>query len=550
VSRTWFYFRVTNIQKSGVYTFTISNLNRQFKLFDSGLMPVYKSIPSSPEWQTIKPQTILLRSVEKDLEVSFEHHLSTNDKEVYLAYTYPWSYTDDQEFLNKCEEQFTNDEEIYFHRELIAYSRENRRIELITISSHANKLDEREPVLPELFPLNNEIPRPFKFENKKYVFISARVHPGETAASYTFKGVMDFVLDKQDARSKAFRENFVLVLLPMLNPDGVSRGHYRMDTHGLNLNRFYINPTLEQHPTIYAAKQVMMDLHNRNLLFLYCDLHAHANQKGIFFYGNSMEFTDQVEGRLFAKLLSLNSEYFEYEKCDFSETNTSVDKGDGKDKQGAGRVAIYQATKLPRCYTLECNYAAGKTRNILASKQIFTEEQKTNNIIDELKLGEMKGDKKECLDPYTSYSFEEVGLGIGPALLDMIGKNPESRLPNGPYKSLENVKLHIGLSLLKELRFRLDAFIKKINRDLANNIEVLKTFINQGIQVEPAVKVKKELPIKEKRKSLASRNKKPADKKFVIVLDKDSKNNENEANIEQVNDNSTTVEDVKENEEN
>jgi len=96
----------------------------------------------------------------------------------------------------------------------------------------------------------------------------------------------------------------------------------------------------------------------------------------------------------------------------------------------------------------------------------------------------------------------------------------------------------------------LDPFIKKINRDLANNIEVLKTFINQGVQVEPAVKVKKELPIKEKRKSLASRNKKPADKKFVIVLDKDSKNNENEANIEQVNDNSTTVEDVKENEEN
>lgn len=199
------------------------------------------------------------------------------------------------------------------------------------------------------------------------MFISARVHPGETAASYTFKGVVDFVLNKQDARSKAFRENFVLVLIPMLNPDGVSRGHYRMDTHGLNLNRFYLNPSSEQHPSIYAVRQVILNLHRRDLLFLYCDLHAHANQKGCFVYGNSMEFPDQVEGRLFPKLLSLNSEHFEYDRCDFSETNTSVDKGDGKDKTGAGRVALYLATKLPRCYTLECNYAAGKIRNILSS---------------------------------------------------------------------------------------------------------------------------------------------------------------------------------------
>ena len=59
------------------------------------------------------------------------------------------------------------------------------------------------------------------------------------------------------------------------------------------------------------------------------------------------------------------------------------------------------------------------------------------NEVDELKLGEIKGDKKECFDPYTSYSFEEIGLGIGPALLDLIDRNPQSRLPNGPYKSLE-----------------------------------------------------------------------------------------------------------------
>jgi len=160
----------------------------------------------------------------------------------------------------------------------------------------------------------------------------------------------------------------------MLNPDGVSRGHYRMDTYGLNLNRFYTNPTLEQHPSIYAAKEVMMNLHSRGLLYLYCDLHAHANLKGCFVYGNTLDFRDQIEANLFPKLLSLNSQHFEYEKCNFSEKNVSGDKSI-EGKEGAGRVVLYQATKNPRCYTLECNYGAGKIRNVLSQPLSLDEIQ-------------------------------------------------------------------------------------------------------------------------------------------------------------------------------
>ena len=51
----------------------------------------------------------------------------------------------------------------------------------------------------------------------------------------------------------------------MLNPDGVARGHYRQDTCGRNLNRFYTNPTHQEHPTIYAAKE-MVRLEQRTVL--------------------------------------------------------------------------------------------------------------------------------------------------------------------------------------------------------------------------------------------------------------------------------------------
>jgi len=43
-------------------------------------------------------------------------------------------------------------EEVYFHRELLTYSLEERNVELITITGHNEIKDEREENLPGLFP--------------------------------------------------------------------------------------------------------------------------------------------------------------------------------------------------------------------------------------------------------------------------------------------------------------------------------------------------------------------------------------------------------------
>jgi len=44
------------------------------------------------------------------------------------------------------------------------------------------------------------------------------------------RGILKFLVDKHDSRAMLIRKYFVILVIPMLNPDGVYHGHYRMDT--------------------------------------------------------------------------------------------------------------------------------------------------------------------------------------------------------------------------------------------------------------------------------------------------------------------------------
>jgi murein tripeptide amidase MpaA len=177
---------------------------------------------------------------------------------MYFAWTYPYSFEESLKKTQKWIKKFNRQQNIYVNREVICYSRELRPMEMLTLTKDIKRTEVREELIEGLFPeANGDVTtRPFIFE-KPTVFISARVHPGETPASFVLDGIMKFLL-KGSEQAKILLDKFVFKIVPMLNPDGVYRGYWRLDTLAQNLNRFYINPDPVAQPTIHGVKKIIV----------------------------------------------------------------------------------------------------------------------------------------------------------------------------------------------------------------------------------------------------------------------------------------------------
>ena len=61
----------------------------------------------------------------------------------------------------------------------------------------------------KLFKLFNFLFRAREFKGKKIIFLSARVHPGETQSSFVMNGFLKFLLRDNDVRAEALRRKYV-----------------------------------------------------------------------------------------------------------------------------------------------------------------------------------------------------------------------------------------------------------------------------------------------------------------------------------------------------
>nr|XP_039266217.1 cytosolic carboxypeptidase-like protein 5 [Styela clava] len=270
-NRSWFYFGIRGNTPNKVIKINIVNLNRQGKLYSQGMSPMVKVLPSKPKWERIRDRATY-QMVDGQFTLSFTYRFSDHKGgTTYFAFCFPWSYAESQDQLEKLDETFPGcaeirpgqlpDSAVYYHREVACFSLDKRKIDVLTITSCKGMLSEREPRLENLFP-DKSVPRPHKFSNKRVYYVSSRVHPGETPASFVFNGFLEFALRENDARAQVLRDRYVIKMIPMLNPDGVYRGHYRTDQRGVNLNRLYLMPDFRDHPSIYATRSLLLFYHH------------------------------------------------------------------------------------------------------------------------------------------------------------------------------------------------------------------------------------------------------------------------------------------------
>jgi hypothetical protein len=360
-NRTWFHFSVTlestakmNEQSQQTILFEFMNLNRVQRLFNMGFRPVFRH-ECDTRWHHL-PVAPLTKYVDGLMEMQFQFTYCSKifvqedfnsiigtkrnpapEGKYFFAYCLPYSYQKLQNELEILDKRFgplktkshipvptiNRNNRFYYHRDTLCYSIEKNKVDIITITSFDGSLAACENPPSELFTSDSRRSTLFNTDifskfHKTFFVVTSRVHPAETIASYMLDGFIEFITS-QCATAQLLRSRYIFKIIPMLNPDGVVRGHYRGDSNGVNLNRVYDTPDPELHPTIWATKTYIEYLGQLGKVQWYIDFHGHANKPGSFLLGNWIpNLTKQYEMLKFARCCYLRNPLFDINECNFA----------------------------------------------------------------------------------------------------------------------------------------------------------------------------------------------------------------------------------------
>ena len=107
------------------------------------------------------------------------------------------------------------------------------------------------------------------------MYIQARLHAAETHGSFIMRKILQEFTQNHEKYDKIFH-NYIVKIIPMINPDGVVIGNSRCSLAGLDLNRRWSEPNPIMHPEIFYIKNNMKLVEKQSGgISLFCDLHGH-----------------------------------------------------------------------------------------------------------------------------------------------------------------------------------------------------------------------------------------------------------------------------------
>ena len=116
-------------------------------------------------------------------------------------------------------------------------------------------------------------------EGKNLLIILSRQHPPELTG---FKEMMSFVetVAGNSGKAKRFRKKFEIIVVPLMNPDGVDNGHWRHNAGGIDLNRDWRH--FNQPETAAFRKFVLEEIEKQKSIPRY-GIDFHSTQTDIFY---------------------------------------------------------------------------------------------------------------------------------------------------------------------------------------------------------------------------------------------------------------------------
>ena len=116
------------------------------------------------------------------------------------------------------------------------------------------------------------------------VWIIARQHPGETMAEWFVDGLLQRLLDNADASAQALRKAATFYVVSNMNPDGSVLGNLRTNAAGANLNREWLEPSIERSPEVKCVRD---EIHATGCDAFF-DIHGDENLPYVFVAGCEM----------------------------------------------------------------------------------------------------------------------------------------------------------------------------------------------------------------------------------------------------------------------
>uniref|UniRef100_T1HCQ8 Peptidase_M14 domain-containing protein n=1 Tax=Rhodnius prolixus TaxID=13249 RepID=T1HCQ8_RHOPR len=323
--------------------FSIVNLLKGDSLYNEGMRPVMYSLKEAVinkiGWKRCGSNINYYQNYQNGEDeqnstytLTFTIEFPHDDDCVYLAHSYPYTYTDLQEYLIKLQNHPVKSE--YTKLRLLCKTLAGNNVYYLTVT---------DPMPDE------EQQQQTSKAKKRSIVVTARVHPGEAPSSWMMKGVIDY-LTGDSPQAKELREKFIFKLIPMLNPDGVIVGNNRCSLSGRDLNRQYRTVIRETYPPVWHAKVMIKKLIDECGVAMYCDFHAHSRKHNVFIYGceNRRATDKRLQEQVFPLMLHKNTaDKFSFENCKFRVH---------KDKEGTGRVVIWMMG-VDNSYTLEASFA-------------------------------------------------------------------------------------------------------------------------------------------------------------------------------------------------